>query len=148
MERRKTWVFEVFNPADNGATLAHEPAGHHVFRAAVLSIVLTFAVGPNAALLCAVWCHPEEARTSDCQHQRATTSPQVTGEDSCRTVPASATSFVREDARRGAARPDSQPAVAVPGLQVARPPGHMLRAYRLAPSPGAQSPPVLIALRL
>lgn len=56
-------------------------------RAAVLSIVLTLVIGPNAGALCSVWCHPEQAATSSCPHQDATTSPGVTREDSCPILP-------------------------------------------------------------
>jgi hypothetical protein len=118
-----------------------------VFRAAVLSIVLTLAIGPNATLLCSVWCHPDEAQTSACQHQDATTSPRVTGEDSCRTVPASPTAFVREEAKRGSPTPISQQAMAVPLFRLG-PPTHATRAYEATPSLDTATSPLLIALRI
>lgn len=40
-----------------------------MLRATVLSIVFTVAVGPNAALLCKVWCDPGAAAASGCHHQ-------------------------------------------------------------------------------
>jgi hypothetical protein len=42
-----------------------------VLRATVLSIVFAVAVGPNAALLCRVWCDPGAATASGCHHQRS-----------------------------------------------------------------------------
>lgn len=41
---------------------------YHVFRAVVLSIVATLAIGPNAALLCSAWCHPQAAAPSTSHH--------------------------------------------------------------------------------
>jgi hypothetical protein len=119
-----------------------------VFRAAVLSIVLTLAIGPNATLLCSVWCHPDEAQAFACQHQDATTSPRVTGEDSCRTVPVSPTAFVREEAKRGSPTPISQQAVAVPLFRLGPPPTHATRAYEATRSLDAATSPLLIALRI
>lgn len=120
----------------------------HVFRAAVLSIVLTLAIGPNAAPLCSVWCHPEEANTSACQHQNATTSPRVTGEDSCRTAPASSIAFVREEAKRGSPTSISQQAFAIPLSRFGPPPTHATRAHEATPSLNAITSPLLIALRI
>ena len=144
----KPWTFRPFTRRKGGGDIAPEPSEHQVLRAAVLSIVLTLAVGPNAALLCAVWCHPGAARTSECQHQDATTSPRVSGEDSCRTAQASATAVVREDARRGSAAAVVQHAVAAPRFQVAPPLADATRANPPRMSPAAYAPPVLIALRI
>jgi hypothetical protein len=93
---------------------------HHVFRAALFSIVLTLAVGQNAGLLCKVWCH--DATSAECPHHDSTTSPSVSAVDNCRSAVVGAVAFVREDARRTAASPDAQNA-----LVIAR--------FRLAPSP-------------
>jgi hypothetical protein len=119
-----------------------------VFRAAVLSIVLTLAIGPNATLLCSVWCHPDEANASACQHQDATTSPRVTGEDSCRTVPTSTTAFLREEAKRGSPTPIAQQAVANPRFRLGPPPTHTLDAYEATTSLNVVASPLLIALRI
>jgi len=119
-----------------------------VFRAAVLSIVLTLAIGPNATVLCLVWCHPEKAKTSACQHQEVTTSRRVTGEDSCRTTPTSTTAFVREEAKRGSPTPIAQQAVACPRFRLGPPPTDTLGPYEAAASLGAVASPLLIALRI
>jgi hypothetical protein len=118
-----------------------------VFRAAVLSIVLTLAIGPNATLLCSVWCHPDEAKASACQHQEATTS-RVTGEDSCRTAATSTMAFVREEAKRGSPTPIAQQAVASPRFRLGLPPAHTLGAYEATASLSAVASPLLIALRI
>ena len=71
-----------------------------VFRAAVVSIVLTLTLGQNASLLCRIWCHPAaDAASASCEHQNVSTSPGVTGSDRC-TQPTAATAFVPEDLRR------------------------------------------------
>ena len=84
---------------------------HHVFRAALFSIVLTLAVGQNASLLCKVWC--PDTTSAGCPHQDSTTSPSVSAPDNCRSDVGGAVTFVREDARRSAAAPDAQNALTV-----------------------------------
>src|SRR5262245_61536343 len=54
-----------------------------VFRAALVSIVVTLTLGQNAAFLCSVWCHPQQSANSACEHQAPMTSPTVTGSESC-----------------------------------------------------------------
>ena len=85
---------------------------HHVFRAALFSIVLTLAFGQNASLLCKVWC--PDTTSAGCPHQDSTTSPSVSAHDNCSSDVGAAVAFVREDARRTAAAPDAQNALAVP----------------------------------
>lgn len=117
-------------------------------RAAVLSIALTLAVGPNAALLCSVWCHPDETQSSACPHQGGLTSLRVTGEDSCRTAPGATMAVVREEATTGALTGHGQPAVLVGAFRVDVPitdspgrsrPGQLLNRH---------VPPLLTALRI
>jgi hypothetical protein len=84
-----------------------------VFRATVLSIVLTLVAGPNASVLCKAWCDPAAASATKCQHQFGSPSATLTGTDECaKAVPNSAI-VVKEDARRGAPS-DPQQAVMVP----------------------------------
>ena len=90
---------------------------HHVFRAALFSIVLTLAVGPNASLLCKAWC--PDTTSAGCPHQESTTSPSVSAYDNCRTDIGTAVAFFREDARRTAAAPDAQNSLAVPRFLLA-----------------------------
>ena len=116
-----------------------------VLQAAVLAIVLMLAVGPNATLLCSVWCHPDEAKTS-CEHQSTTASPRVTGEDSCRTVPATLTTFVREEAKRG--QQTSQLAAHVSQFGFAPPRRDRTRSSSPNTALAVVSLPLLIALRI
>jgi hypothetical protein len=93
-----------------------------VFRATLFSIVLTLAVGQNAALLCKVWCYPPDATSAECNHQDSTTPPSVRGDDKCNNVAAGAVVFVRQDGRRTASAPDAQNAVIVPRFRFVPPP--------------------------
>jgi hypothetical protein len=88
-----------------------------VFRAALFSIVLTLAFGPNASLLCQVWC--PDTTSARCPHQDSVTSPSVSAHDNCRSDAGGAVAFVREDARRTTAAPDAQNALAVPRFLLA-----------------------------
>jgi len=87
-----------------------------VFRAALFSIVLTLAVGQNADLMCTVGC--PDTTSAGCPHQDST-SPSVSAHNSCRIDVGAAVAFVREDARRTAAAPEEQNALAVPRFLLA-----------------------------
>ena len=119
----------------------------HVFRAAVLSIVLTLAVGQNASLLCAAWCHPDEAPTAGCDHQEATTCSKVSGNDDCPQIAASPTAFVREDVRRGESAAHALHAVVVPPFQFERPPQSAF-GRALGHRPPLETRPLAPALRI
>jgi hypothetical protein len=77
----------------------------NVLRATVPLIVLTLAAGPNADLVCAMWCHPVEGAALSCLHQE-TTTPRATRGDDCDEVTFRAIAFIREDVRRGPTVPD------------------------------------------
>ena len=135
-------------PLRTGAGLASATMSIDVFRAVVLSIVLTFAVGPNASLLCAVWCHPDAAPTGSCEHPNPTSTPTVTAKDGCPDVAAGTSASVREEVRRGVSASDGQHAVVVAPFQFVPPrtPPEFGRA------PGQRPPlearPLLLALRI
>ena len=118
-----------------------------VFRAAVLSIVLTLAVGPNASLLCAVWCHPD-ASTGSCEHSDPTSTPSVTAKDGCPDIAAGMSALVREDVRRGVSASDAQYAVVGTPSQFGPPP----TSPEFGPEPGQHPPPetkpLILALRI
>jgi hypothetical protein len=88
-----------------------------VFRVVVLSIVLTLAVGPEVAVLCVAWCHPQGPGASTCHKQPSTAAgashygepsgaSSVTSVDDtcpdCENVGFGAAQFLREDVRRSA----------------------------------------------
>lgn len=74
-------------PVDSHATamvsvlLISRPSDH-VFKAAILAIVLTSGVGFNATLLCDVWCHPSLAAGS-CHVGSTSNTPSVADDQSC-----------------------------------------------------------------
>ena len=89
-----------------------------MFRAALVSIVLTLAVGQDATLLCSVWCHPQSAAASGCRHEGSSLSPVVTGDSSCdRELGAGA--FLREEAGLVGAAIVAH-AIVVPRYQIAQ----------------------------
>jgi hypothetical protein len=119
-----------------------------VFRAAVLSIVLTLVAGPNASLLCAVWCHPEAATAGPCEeHPDPTSTPSITGNDSCPDIVASSTAVVREDVRREVSAA-AQQAVLVARLQFAPPPRHSASARESGQRSTLDVRPLAVALRI
>jgi hypothetical protein len=102
-----------------GAALASGRGEHHVFRAVLLSIVVSVAIGQNAALLCTAWCH--DATSAPCPHEASTTSSSVQADDRCEDAAAGVVAFVREDAPRVPAAPDAQNAPGVPRVRPALP---------------------------
>lgn len=123
------------------------PGGeHHVFRAAVVSLVLTLVAGQNATLLCSVCCQPPEAASGACKQHQAS-SPGVTGNDSCRQPTSGATAIVREDVRRGAA-PDAPHGIVVAGFQFAPQQLHSTSSRQLGQQAFLRASPLILALRI
>ena len=83
-----------------------------MFRAALFSLVVILAAGPNAALLCGTQCHSGAERASAWEHNTHATTPGVVVKGDC-AVNANPVVFVREDARRSASAPDVTGAAAV-----------------------------------
>jgi hypothetical protein len=117
-----------------------------VFRAALVSAVLTLAIGQNAGLLCQAWCH--DTTSTGCPHRDATTSSSVRAGENCTTVAVGAVTFVREDGRRTAPAPDAQGALAVLRLRFLVPPTDPLRAYASERRQLREERPLVIALRI
>jgi hypothetical protein len=87
------------------------------FRAVVVSIVVTLAAAPNAALLCRAWCHPQVPAASACHHEKPSTASSVVADptsDECDQVAVGAAQFLREDVRRSVSDPDVDHATLVP----------------------------------
>ena len=103
-----------------------------VFRAVILSMVLTLAVGQNAALLmCTTKCDAHAAPASAPHHEHSapasasaphhehssnhsSTSLTVAGSECCDDMRVSAAAFVREDVRRPSASRGSALAILIP----------------------------------
>ena len=133
--------------ASAGLGLAILCASTNVLRILVLSIVLALAVGQNASLLCAIWCHPAAGPIGPCEHQGPSTSPSVAGNHGCPVVAGPATAFVREDVRREGLAADAMYAVAVPPFRFAPPPQS---AFACKPDhgPALDTRPLVLALRI
>jgi len=129
-----------------GAALALTGGEHHVFRAALFSIVLTLAVGHNASLLCKVWCH--DGTSAGCPHHDSTTSPTVSADDNCRSAVLEAVAFIREDARRTAAAPDAQNALVVTRFRLAPSPTDLRSGFETGRRLPLEERPLVITLRI
>jgi len=87
---------------------------HHVFRTLVFSIVLTVAVGQQAALLCSAWCRPQVA---ECRHDKPAATSSVIADDPCDECDKEAVSaalFLPEDLRRTVSDPSVDHAILAP----------------------------------
>ena len=115
-----------------------------MFRAAAFWIVVTLAVGQNAALLCRVSCHPAEATAPGCQHEGQPTSQSITG--NCDDIVVGA--FVREEARRAASARDTEDAVVVPRLGFIPPPTDTRSGDVSRQHPPPEARPLVLALRI
>jgi hypothetical protein len=117
-----------------------------VFRTALVSVVLTLAIGQNAGLLCKVSC--PDATSKSCPHQESTTAPSMRADDTCTNVVAGAVAFVLEDGRRTAPGPSAQHGLVAVRFRFVTPPTD--------PRPGLESGrrlpreerPLVIALRI
>ena len=91
-----------------------------VFRAALLSIVLSLSVGQNIALLCRAWCsNARVAAASGCHHEEAPITQSVAGDKDCDAVVA-ASAILREDVRRDVSSPGANHTIRVPRYQLAQ----------------------------
>lgn len=120
-----------------------------MFRAAVLSLALTLASGPNVTLLCSISCHPQQqAMSSECTHQKAIPSPRMSGEDGCPSPAAAATVFVRHETQREWHIGGAQQAVVTRLFRFVPLSADTGRPHDSNPSPGAPSPSFQIPLRI
>ena len=71
-----------------------------VFRAAIPLVVLLFAAGPSASVLCKALCDPHAAAVSGCHPRDNGIATQVSGNTSCRDMAHDAAAVLKEDARR------------------------------------------------
>ena len=116
-----------------------------MLRTVALSIVLTLAVGPEAALLCRAWCQPQVAGASACNHGLAaaganasphgepaasgvsddiegSAAPSVVWDDICPYCDKGglvAVPFLREDGRRSVSALDSLKTILISRYQFA-----------------------------
>jgi hypothetical protein len=118
-----------------------------MFRAVLFSIVLTMAVGQNAALVCTVRC--PDATSTACPDQESTTSPSVgTRADTCANVAVGALAFVREDGRLTAAAPDAQNALVILRFQLVAPPTDLRAGHESGQRMLLEERPLVIPLQI
>ena len=91
-----------------------------MFRATLLSIVLSMAVGPNVSLLCRTWCDARAAAASGCHHEHSSTAPNVAGSENCDRGTSAVTAALREDVRRGTVPSGWEHAIPVSRYQLAQ----------------------------
>jgi hypothetical protein len=91
-----------------------------VFRAALLSIVVSLAIGQDLTLLCTTWCDTKAAVGNECHHKSSSPTPNVASDKSCDNVVAAASAALREDVRRGVSSQDANQAVPVPHYRIAQ----------------------------
>ena len=77
-----------------------------MFRAAVLSIAVTFAVGTNLPLLCEAWCGSFDVAETHCHQEESGSSTGIGAGDHCQMGAVAATGLREEARRRGA--PDTE----------------------------------------
>jgi hypothetical protein len=119
-----------------------------VFRAALLSIVLTLAVGPTASLLCVVLCHPHAVSAASCEHRDPNSTPSVAAKDDCPDIAAGTAALVREEVRRGVSTSDGQHAVVVPPFRFTSPPSSSAFGREPGQHPPLGARPLVLALRI
>ncbi len=132
--------------ADAGPSLVVASLQAHVFRPAVLWIVLTLALGPSASVLCQSFCDSHASAAGDCHHEGP--SPVSLGDgDHCDTVGLDA-AYLREDASLRVSAPDRHQAMPVLVYQTPKSSTSpaLVRA-RLESAPSDRRP-LLIALRI
>lgn len=118
-----------------------------MFRAALLSIVLTLAAGQDAALICAIWCHSGGGMAGACEHQTETASPGIGANNDC-SVSDSAIVFVREDAPRSTSAPTVHGGVLVPQFAFTPPASSRRSAYGAAGRWLLELRPLVLTLRI
>jgi len=120
-----------------------------VFRTALVSIVLTLTLGQNAALLCRVWCHPQQnANSAACEHQGPTTFASVTANESCAPIAAGPTAFVREDPRGVGSGSDAQQGSVIARFQFPTPSASSARDLERAHATPQPARTLELALRI
>jgi hypothetical protein len=71
-----------------------------MFRAIILSVLLTLGVGQNTPLICGVWCQAGDAGMMGlCEHHESALSPTISGREDC-SIARGVSAFLVEDARR------------------------------------------------
>jgi len=102
----------VLRTVRSARLLLLQSADNHVFRPAVLLILLTVTLGHTGGLLCNVWCDPHLGTAAGCRHEQPATFHGVTGTIVCHDVAVRMTPVAREGVRRGLPAPTPHAIVA------------------------------------
>lgn len=119
-----------------------------MFRAALVSIVLTLATGQDVSTLCRIFCDPVQAATTGCHDDNTGMAAIVKGNDDCGTTVDTAATLAREEQSRAASDQHARPVVVVPralaqaAIDVAR------AGLQPGGASGLESPTVLTPLRI
>jgi len=70
-----------------------------MFRATLLSIVVSLVVGQDLSLLCRTWCDANAVTASECHHKSAIAIPNVAATKDCDNDVSAATAALKEDMR-------------------------------------------------
>ena len=91
-----------------------------MFRAAVLTIVLTLSAGPSATLLCKTWCNPQSA-AGRCHDTTSAGSTSVAANHKCDDAGFGAAALIPEGGLRSVSAPERHHAVLGPRHHLANP---------------------------
>jgi hypothetical protein len=119
-----------------------------MFRVSVLSIVLTLAMGPDAALLCEFWCVPTADVTEACDHDGAGTARIAAAGDCCTDMVVGTAVPRFQAVRPEASFPDGADAIPVLRDQPDRSLTSIRRGYELGRARSLDHRPLPIILRL
>ena len=118
-----------------------------MLRAFVLLAVLTLAAGPDAALLCGIWCDQGGPDAGACQHEAVANAPVVSAGDCC-PEEALAFSVVPFKARFTVSPPDGAYATVGLHLRFAIPTTHVRPGHESAGHGSFDNRPLATILRI
>jgi hypothetical protein len=122
---------------------------YYVFRAAFLTVVLTLVVGPDASLLCKVWCNQHAPAAKGCHHRDSgNTAPHAASSTTCDNVAPGVSAFLKEDAPHTASTSNGDHAIEVPRYQHAASTVHARPDHEPEHEWGLEKRPLVTALRL
>lgn len=131
---------------DTGLRLVVGSTQDHVFRPAVLWIVLTLALAPNASALCRSWCDSQGSNATDCHHE-ASSPESVSSGDQCDTVAFDA-AYLREEASPRVSAPDRHHAMPVSVYDTPKSSSSPALVRARLEAPPSERRPLPIALRI
>ncbi len=119
-----------------------------MFRATLLSVVLLFAAGPSASVLCKALCDSYAAAANGCHHQDNGSATQVSGNASCQNAALGAAALLREDVRRGASAKGAGGAVLIAFSEFVPTTSHVRPIRGAEPGTSDQKRPLSTPLRI